>query len=1124
MSQPRSRTYATAVVAVLLGAMRDMSAQTTAPTDWAAWKQHRGQVQHPAAAIKPADLDRAKMNLERFDWAKQYLTNLRRSADAYATQLTPEYLSQVIERTTPGCVGPCPACRAKGLPWHPNGQWSWSASKPDQLTCSVCKTVFPNEEFPEEIVLQSTWDPEQKFGFVGGETFKCFGYTNARPSLSGIIRARKLGHATGQLHTLALAYALTDEPKYAQAAKAVLLRLAEVFPKYLVRAGYGYGEYTDCDPHVASERIDDLPNDELVYPPNRPDRKLYAGYWAASRVGSSGMDGGWVSNVAESYDLTCTAQAGDKPVYSDDERLRIERDVLLESTYLAACDDSINNKSVGNRAGCAMVGLVVGHPGLVRFGLDGFKRTVEEWFLPDGGTSESPAYAMMTMGGVDGFALMFRDYSDPEGYVGADGKRLEHFNACRDTRYGDCWQGLIWNLQGDLRHPPSADSYRTTSLGATYAELIAVAYPTDEHVALLKEYAGKDLAAGSASQALFCREPALADREVPPFALPDVAFPFLSQGYLRTGAAGRDSLLMLNASDYGGHHHLDSLNLYYWQAGHELLSDLGYLWDHPDSYQTRRAFAHNLVLLDGSDQATGGRGGSFHLFSVTPRVKVMEASSKAYPAAEVYRRTCVQVDHGEAGSYVVDLFRVKGGTRRQYLFHGPGTAYQVQGLDLQPAVQSARPAPFALRFHLPQVSELYVDDVEIRQVQPGATDGPNLAPNGSVATGALNKPAPGWGVYTGDGSADMAVVTPGRTDAQCVRFRALKPHENGRMNAALLVGESDGYRGAKAIAGVLGATYKVRCWIKGNADHVNLDAVTWPNDPASAADRVHVTMRQLSAAAEWKQYEAAFTLPSTKLPLENLRKASGEAPWRAVWSLPEDYTFVALSPGRKQETVLVGDGWGQRDHRNTDRGATLPYLIRQTEGGDLDTFVSVFCGAPKDAVPAKSVKLLPLPAEAPEGAVAVAVETTRGTDVIVSSLTSQATVLATPLGELKTDGLVAAVLSSDGTPSSACLVGGTRLSIGDLEVTANPALGGTLLEVGSAGGDSWFVLDGQLPEDCVGQTLFVQDGDLRRADPIRGVAPAGDHTKVFAKKGNVGFEARPGQTWELPSTAFWAKL
>ena len=67
---------------------------------------------------------------------------------------------------------------------------------------------------------------------------------------------------------------------------------------------------------------------------------------------------------------------------------------------------------------------------------------------------------------------------------------------------------------------------------------------------------------------------------------------------------------MLNASDSGGHHHLDSLNLYYWKDGRELLSDLGYLWDHPDKYQTYRTFAHNLVLLDGKDQQRRARGGS----------------------------------------------------------------------------------------------------------------------------------------------------------------------------------------------------------------------------------------------------------------------------------------------------------------------------------------------------------------------------------------------------------------------------------------------------------------------------------------------------------------------------------
>ena len=35
---------------------------------------------------------------------------------------------------------------------------------------------------------------------------------------------------------------------YARAARAILLRMAEVLPRYLVRAGYAYGEYADCTP------------------------------------------------------------------------------------------------------------------------------------------------------------------------------------------------------------------------------------------------------------------------------------------------------------------------------------------------------------------------------------------------------------------------------------------------------------------------------------------------------------------------------------------------------------------------------------------------------------------------------------------------------------------------------------------------------------------------------------------------------------------------------------------------------------------------------------------------------------------------------------------------------------
>lgn len=947
-------------------------AQNKGPTDWSEWQTYRSRVKHPCAAIKAPDLARARQNIQRYGWAQRYLRGLRKNADGILGQLNADYLAQMIERTTPGCIGPCPACRAKGLPWHPNGQWSWSAGKPDQLRCSVCQTVFPNDEFPESIVLQSKWDPEQRFGFIGGEPFRCHGYTRARPCISGIIRAQKVAHATGQLHNLALAYALTEDAKYARGAKAILLRFAEVLPKYLVRAGYGYGEYADVDPHVAAERISNLPQDELVYPPNKPDRKIYAGYWAASRIGTSGMDGHWVCQVAQAYDLTCTARdpSDGNAVYSENERIRIERDVLLESTYLAVCDPAINNKSVGNRAGAAMVGMCVGHPGLVRFGLEGLRSTVDGWFLPDGGTSESSAYALMTMGGIQNLALVLRDYSDPEGYVGPDGKRLDHFDSFRDTRYGDCWQSLIWTLQGNLCHAPYADSYATTSISASFAELIAIAYPNDEHIAFLKELAGKDLGAGGGERAVFFRQPGLESRSVPDFTLPDVVFPFLAQGYLRTGPTGRASLALLNASDWGIHHHLDSLNLYYWKDGRELLSDLGYLWDHPDSRQTRRTAAHNLVMIDGQEQKTKGRGGSFHLFAVTPHVKVAEASSRAYEKASLYRRTCLQIDHGEAGSYLVDVFRVRadaGGRRDargrmaarcQYVFHGPGNDFDSQGLRLA-----------------------------------AVADGESKQPDGSLA-------------------------------------------------------------------------------------------------------------------------------------LESARVAPGDAPWQITWRVDKDYRFTAFSPGAPGETVTLGNGWGQRDHRNRDRGAVLPYVIRTVAGAGLRQFVSVFAGEPKDRPLVKAVRRLPLPSGTPSDAVAIEIETTVGTDLVVSMLEPAAVKLSTSAGELATDGRVAAVLTAAGKPTAAALLGGTQLKLADANLScAHGDYRGKVASVGRSQGESWFLVEGDLPDPArlAGQTLFIEDGDLQRAYPIRRAKPDAGNTRIYTKTNGVGFEAGSGESWQFIPTANWQR-
>ena len=88
----------------------------------------------------------------------------------------------------------------------------------------------------------------------------------------------------------------------------------------------------------------------------------------------------------------------------------MERDLIEESSLLGQCDSSINNNAVGNRAGIA--GLTVGSTDMTRFGLDGFVRTLDEWFLDDG----CAAYALMTVNSILSLGKAFCDYSDPPDY------------------------------------------------------------------------------------------------------------------------------------------------------------------------------------------------------------------------------------------------------------------------------------------------------------------------------------------------------------------------------------------------------------------------------------------------------------------------------------------------------------------------------------------------------------------------------------------------------------------------------------------------------------------------------------------------------------------------------------
>ncbi len=641
------------------------------------WQQYRTHVRHPATIFSRSDIGRARENVSARPWALTALEALLNRVAAAGT-VSPEWARVYVPSTTP--YSPhftmCPKCEF--APMH--GAYDWNPGDPEHIRCKGCRTVFPNDEYPEDVVFESRFDPRQKITLYGGRSWQAYGYAAIHSSFSGHARIHRCRHAANTAEDLALAYALTGKRDYAFGAANILKRFADVHPAYLVHSSYG--DIADFDPKVAATRVDNLPEDEWCPPGNVPNRKLHPGYWAALRWGSSGgMEGTSLQKLILAYDLVAET-------LSDAEKRHVEHDLLLDAAVMLYSDDVINNKTGMNRCAVGLIGIVCGDPLLVRFGLDGFVRAVRDWWLPDGGTPESIGYAGMMLSGIWRIAEALKRYSDPAG-VELPPARLDRVDLYTWPRYRAVWQNMARPLLPDLNYPLLADNRLPCHLSAMFSDILARNYPSENHRMLQRDIAGKERCyAGRIAQfwyggnldtaAAFYRQPSAPPEQPPRFN--DDLGPHLNIGTQRTGHRGNGSAVILYGADFKGHHHHDHLNLYYWKDGRELLTDLGYLWDMEDlRYGVNRTLAHNLVVVDGEEQGTRGRRATFHLFSAGPRAKVMEASSNVYPDASVYRRTIATVGGGR-DEYIVDVFRVVGGGRHDWVMHGPDRSLTLSGI------------------------------------------------------------------------------------------------------------------------------------------------------------------------------------------------------------------------------------------------------------------------------------------------------------------------------------------------------------------------------------------------------------------------------------------------------------
>ena len=155
---------------------------------------------------------------------------------------------------------------------------------------------------------------------------------------------------------------------------------------------------------------------------------------------------------------------------------------------------------------------------------------------------------------------------------------------------------------------------------------------------------------------------------------------------LRTGKGEKRAALFL---DYGfahtAHSHADRLNINFFAEGREFIPEMGYpeYMDHiapATGGWTTHTVCHATVEVDEKRQAPGTFG-DLHAFADLDGVKYIDASCEdaySWCGVDRYRRTLLLIDL-PGGAYTVDLFRVRGGNRHDYLFHGPIGELELEG-------------------------------------------------------------------------------------------------------------------------------------------------------------------------------------------------------------------------------------------------------------------------------------------------------------------------------------------------------------------------------------------------------------------------------------------------------------
>ncbi len=674
-------------------------------------------------------LRRAQANVERYPWAAELRRQVVDKAQPWLKLSDEELWNLMFGSTITRALmvwsnGHCPACK-QSVPMY---EWKIDAwARPWKVACPHCKQLFPTNDFhafyrsgldehgvfdPQRadrallfnVEHPDPADPLHTFGVDGGE-----GYIEGDKRWLFIGAYLIYGQWQQLIYpgacNLAAAYVVTRDPVYAHKAGVLLDRIADLFPThdfgeqgivYEVKglAGYVSTWYMSC-----VETRDLAIAYDQVFEALREDRELVEFLSAQAR--RYRLDNPKASfadiqrNIEDRILRDPIENYREKGIYAKiysnyprtDYTIAVIHTVLdwpRNREQVHAMLDAILDRATA-------VDGVTGEKGLSAYGALAVRATaslVEEYarmapeFLPQA-LQRHPRLHDLLRFHLDTWCLWkyYPSCGDAGGLVRPSGGYMQGSFFPRSPGLGPSTYTLMWRM------------WKLTGDDA----LVQLAYRENGH------------SVADLPHDLFAEDAETVQREIAETIARVGEVPKLGSvnkqewhlAILRSGQGADERALWLDydsgdRSPGDFHSHADGLNLGLFARGLDLLPDLGYPpvqfggWEAPRGVWYSMTAAHNTVVVDGENLRRGA--GRTTLWADGETFRVIRASAPdlvdgPQAAAEhpQFERTAALIDISASEFYVVDVFRVIGGSDHAKFTYSHYGQLSAPGLSLEPA-------------------------------------------------------------------------------------------------------------------------------------------------------------------------------------------------------------------------------------------------------------------------------------------------------------------------------------------------------------------------------------------------------------------------------------------------------